>query len=183
MRCRVVLLLITTVLVLMPWSLSVQGSEIPAGQALPVPEFTHADNRDWLNSEPLSLRDLRGQVVLIDFWTFGCWNCYRSFPWLNAIEERLKARGFTVIGVHTPEFDHEKDRSRIHKKVGEFGLQHAVMVDNDKSYWKAMHNRYWPAYYLIDKQGRKRGVYFGETHSGDKQARAIEAHIEALLSE
>lgn len=182
-RYRFVILLITTMVVLTPWSLSAQGSEITASQALPVPEFTHTESQDWLNSEPLSLRDLRGQVVLVDFWTFGCWNCYRSFPWLNAMEERLKDRGLTVIGVHTPEFEHEKDRSEIREKIDAFGLQHAVMVDNDKSYWQAMHNRYWPAYYLIDKQGRKRGLYVGETHSGDKQAKAIEAQLEALLSE
>ena len=76
----------------------------------PAPEFTHSKSREWLNSQPLKLTDLRGKVLLIDFWSYGCWNCYRSFPWLTALEEKYKTNEFLVVGVHSPEFDHEKDR-------------------------------------------------------------------------
>jgi thiol-disulfide isomerase/thioredoxin len=147
------------------------------------PEFTHGNPSEWINSPPLTLESLRGQVVLLDFWTFACWNCYRSFPWLNDLEARLHGRGLRVVGVHTPEFDHERERAAVERKVAQYGLKHAVMLDNDHSYWNAMGNRYWPAFYLIDRQGRIRAHYAGETHRGDAQARRIEADIDALLSE
>lgn len=146
-------------------------------------EFTSNQQQDWINSSPLTLADLKGKVVLLDFWTFGCWNCYRSFPWLNAMEQRLAGEDFTVIGIHSPEFEHEKDYDRIKAKVKEFELHHPIMVDNNMAYWRAMHNRYWPAYYLIDKQGKIRKVYIGETHEGDARAIKIEAHIRQLLAE
>lgn len=149
----------------------------------PAPEFTHKEPQDWINSPPLSIQELAGKVVLIDFWTFACWNCYRSFPWLNAMEARLTGEAFQIIGVHTPEFDYEKIRSSIVEKVAEFGLKHPVMIDNDSSYWRAMNNRYWPAYYILDKQGKVRAAFFGETHEGDRRALEIEKTIRALLSE
>jgi len=112
-----------------------------------------------------------------------CWNCYRSFPWLTGLEQRLKDRDFRVIGVHTPEFEAEKDRTRIAERADHFGLHHPIMVDNDHAYWKAMGNRYWPAYYLIDRQGRVRHYFVGETHAGDERAVEIEARIRELLAE
>lgn len=149
----------------------------------PAPTMTHTTPRDWLNSEPLTWSDLRGQVVLLDFWTFMCWNCYRSFPWLTSLEASLAEQPFTVIGVHTPEFEAEKDHDRIRERAEHFGLHHPIMIDNDHSYWNAMGNRYWPAYYLIDKQGRLRALYIGETHADSDQARRIRAHIDRLLKE
>ena len=150
---------------------------------MPLPEFTHNAPVDWLNSEPISAESLRGKVVLVDFWTFECWNCYRSFPWLNKLEDKLLNENFTVIGVHSPEFDRERDRAAVAAKVKEFGLRHPVMIDNDFSYWKAMNNRYWPTFYLIDKQGSVRYRFVGETHSGDRQATLIERRIRELLAE
>ena len=160
-----------------------QSRLVPPDSAPAAPAFTHAAATEWINSPPLRLESLRGQVVLLDFWTFACWNCYRSFPWLNELETRLHRRGLRVIGVHTPEFDHERVRASIEGKVAQYGLKHPVMIDNDFSYWNAMDNRYWPAFYLLDKQGRIRAHYAGETHSGDAQARRIEADIETLLAE
>ncbi len=147
------------------------------------PEFTQSDPASWINTAPLTLDQLRGQVVLIDFWTFECWNCYRSFPWLNQVDQRYAAQGLQIVGVHSPEFEHEKALSRVQAKVREFELEHAVMIDNDFAYWRAMKNRFWPAFYLIDKHGRIRATYIGETHIGDKQAREIEAKIDQLLAE
>ena len=148
----------------------------------PLPEFT-GQQPDWLNSRLLSVEDLKGKVILLDFWTFDCWNCYRSFPWLNDLENRYQSKDFMVIGIHTPEFDHEKVRENIEKKISEFDLQHPVMMDNNFVYWRLMNNRYWPAFYLVDKQGMVRASYVGETHKGDKNAENIENMIKFLLAE
>ncbi len=147
------------------------------------PEFTHNGKQDWINSTPLSIKDLGGKVVMIDSWTFGCWNCYRSFPWMNAMEKRLLEKNFQVIGVHTPEFENEKVRKNIEAKVKEFELHHPIMIDSDSSYWRAMNNRYWPAYYILDKNGKIRAAFFGETHEGDRRAKQIESTIKTLLAE
>ncbi len=152
-------------------------------EPFPAAEFHHNTHKDWINSEPLSLDDLTGKVVLLDFWTFDCWNCYKSFPWMNSLEKRLESKGLQVIGVHTPEFSHEKVRSNIEAKVKEFKLHHPIMIDNDFTYWRAMHNKYWPAFYLIDKKSNVRAVYFGETHEGDQQAIEIDKKIKELLRE
>ena len=174
------LIIITSIVILQDMTLAAGGTLKTPIQA---PEFTHDNKQDWINSTPLSIRNLEGKVVLIDFWTFGCWNCYRSFPWLNAMEKRLDKENFQVIGVHTPEFENEKIRKNIEVKVKEFGLHHPIMVDNDSSYWRAMNNRYWPAYYILDKKGKIRAVFFGETHEGDRRAKQIEKAIQILLAE
>lgn len=148
-----------------------------------LPEFTHTDSADWINSPPLSKADLAGKVVLVDVWTFACWNCYRSFPWLNELNETFADQDFVTVGIHTPEFDYEKERDSVVEKVREFGLTHPVMMDNDMSYWRALGNRYWPAFYLIDKHGKARGYWVGETHSGDKRALQIEQAVRTLLAE
>ncbi len=148
----------------------------------PAPEFPPRSAAEWINSAPITLASLRGNVVLLDFWTFECWNCYRSFPWLNALEARFRDRGLKVVGVHTPEFAREKVIASIREKVREFKISYPVMVDNDHAYWNALGNQYWPAFYLIDREGKLRALYVGETHAGDAQARDIEAAVEKLLS-
>lgn len=148
-----------------------------------MPEFTQVDEAAWINTKPLSAGDLRGKVVLIDVWTYGCWNCYRSFPWLRTVEEKFADQDFTVIGIHTPEFDREKERENVVKKVAEFMLHHPVMMDNDFAYWRALRNKYWPAYYIVDKQGNIRDAFIGETHEGDRRAKKIEKLIAKLLKE
>ena len=156
---------------------------VATNAARPAPEFTQQSADAWLNSEPLKLSELRDQVVLLDIWTFDCWNCYRSFPWLNAMEKRLSQQGFKVIGIHTPEFEHEKVRAKVAAKISEFNLHHPVMMDNDFSYWRALGNRYWPTYYLIDKQGQIRATFVGETHANTPRAKKIEDAIALLLAE
>ena len=163
----------------MPPSVSVSPSDPPEV----LPQFHTQAAADWINSSPLRVEDLKGKVVLIDFWTYSCWNCYRSFPWLNAMEARLQGEDFIVVGVHTPEFDHERDRRKVAEKVKEFNLHHPVVLDNDHLYWRAMRNRYWPAFYLVDKQGRVRHWFVGETHKGSRQAITIEQAIIKLLAE
>jgi thiol-disulfide isomerase/thioredoxin len=175
-----ILILITALFTLARIIPAASGNEITP---FPAVEFNHKNPEDWINSKPLSINAYAGKVLLIDFWTFDCWNCYRSFPWLKAMERRLAPTGFEVLGVHTPEFSHEKVRENIVAKVKEFGLEHPVMIDNDFSYWKAMRNKYWPAFYLIDKKGQVRAIFFGETHEGDPAAKFIETTIEKLLEE
>jgi thiol-disulfide isomerase/thioredoxin len=155
------------------------GETAPAG----APVFTHADASAWINSEPLELSDFKGRVLLIDVWTFDCWNCYHSIPWLKSMESRLGPKGLALLGVHSPEFPHEQERARVVAKVKEFGIAHPVMLDNDFSYWRALDNHYWPAFYVIDKQGRLRGTFAGETHVGDERAKRVEALITSLLEE
>lgn len=157
-------------------------SATPA-QAVPAPEFTATSPADWINSPPLTLADLKGKVVLLDVWTFGCGNCIRSIPWLLDVEARLGPQGLKVIGIHSPEFEHERDGAAVRAKARQFGLTHPIMLDNDFRYWKALNNRYWPAYYLIDREGRIRARFVGETHKGSGQAREIEGMIERLLVE
>ena len=150
---------------------------------IPAPEFTRMDKGSWVNSAPLRLRDLRGQVVLLDVWTFECWNCYRSFPWLTDLESRLGPEGLRVVGIHSPEYERERDAAEVAAQTRKFGLDHPVMIDNDFAYWRALNNQYWPAFYLIDRRGRIRYRFVGETHQGEPRARTIEAAIRELLAE
>ena len=148
-----------------------------------MPEFKNDNPKEWFNSKPLKREDLKGKVVLIDVWTYGCWNCYRSFPWLNELEGKFSSDSFQVIGIHTPEFDREKTASNVAEKIKKFKLHHPVMMDNDFSYWKALNNRYWPSFYIVDKKGNIRFKHVGETHSGDRNAENIESEIRQLLLE
>lgn len=147
------------------------------------PEFTQTSAQEWLNSKPLTKKDLLGKVTLVDFWTFGCWNCYRSFPWLHTVEKQYKPKGFQIIGIHSPEFEHEKVHASIKAKVKQFKITNAVMVDNDMAFWKRMKNRYWPSFFIVDKKGNVRANFIGETHQGDAQAVKIEKMIAKLLAE
>jgi len=148
----------------------------------PLPHFTHTAERDWLASDPLTRADLEASVTLIDIWAFECWNCYRSFPWLRSLEAKFADREFRVIGVDAPEFNHEHqcDRGRVAAKMEVFGLEHPVMIDNDFSYWRALGNRYWPTFYIVDRDTHIRAVFIGETHVGDRRARAIEKLVQQL---
>ncbi len=151
-----------------------------------LPEFAYpyqSDGEFWFNSPPLSVRDLRGKVVLLDFWTFGCYNCINSLPWLKAVENKFAGDNFVVVGIHTPEFSHEKKRERVAEAIEKLQIRHPVVMDNDFIFWKAMRNRYWPTFYVADKSGVVRGVYIGETHSGTGKAAKIESQIAALLKE
>ena len=154
-----------------------------AKENYPLPEFTQTSAKEWLNSKPLTKKDLLGKVTLVDFWTFDCWNCYRSFPWLHGVEKKYKEKGFQILGIHSPEFAHEKVHENIKAKIKEFKITNAVMVDNDMGYWRKMNNRYWPAYYIVDKKGQVRAHFIGETHKNTTQANNIEATIEKLLVE
>jgi thiol-disulfide isomerase/thioredoxin len=118
--------------------------------------------RVWLNSTPLSFRQLRGRVVLVDFWDYTCVNCIRTFPYVQAWHERYGNKGLTVIGVHTPEFTFAQYESNVERGIREFGLTYPIVIDSDREIWKAFANRYWPTKYLLDKEGYLRYAHFGE---------------------
>jgi len=116
----------------------------------------------WLNSSPLTREQLKGKVVLIDFWTYSCINCLRSIPYVEAWWEKYKSDGLVVIGVHTPEFAFEKDPSNVAKSLIDLKITYPVAVDSNYAIWKAFHNQYWPAHYFIDANGTIRYHHFGE---------------------
>jgi cytochrome c biogenesis protein CcdA/thiol-disulfide isomerase/thioredoxin len=155
----------------------------PPGSRLPVlgsaPEIS--GTQSWFNTpggRALSLEDLRGEVVLIDFWTYSCINCIRTLPYLKAWDERYRDRGLNVIGVHAPEFPFERDAGNVEDAVRRHGLRYAVAQDNDFVTWNAYGNQFWPAKYLIDARGRVRYTHFGE---GDYEE--TEEAIRSLLAE
>ena len=133
---------------------------------------------EWLNSPPLTREQLKGKVVLVDFWTYSCINCIRSVPYTNAWYAKYKDQGLVVIGVHAPEFAFERDPGNVRKAVADFGIRYPVALDNNLAIWRAFDNRYWPAHYLADAQGRIRYHHFGEGHTDE-----TEAAIRALLAE
>ena len=118
--------------------------------------------RVWLNSTPLSFRQLRGRAVLVDFWDYTCVNCIRALPYVQAWHERYRDKGLTVIGVHTPEFTFAQYESNVERGIREFGLTYPIVIDSDREVWKAFANRYWPTKYLLDKDGYLRYGHFGE---------------------
>jgi thiol-disulfide isomerase/thioredoxin len=132
----------------------------------------------WLNSPPRTLAALRGKVVLVEFWTFACRNCRNVEPHVRAWHERFAGEGLVVIGVHTPELDHERDLANVKRHLAEQRVTWPVLVDNGFRTWRAYGNRYWPAFYLIDARGRIRHRRFGEGGYAE-----MEAWIERLLAE
>lgn len=166
------------------WNGSIHSGPVIAQDSYEVaPEFTADENRFWINSEPLKMKDLRGKVVMLDVWTFACWNCYRSLPWVKKVQERFAGSPFQIIGIHSPEFPKEKDVQNVKDAIKEHALTFPNMMDNDFAYWARLKNKYWPTFYLIDKQGRIRHKMIGETHEGTDKALAFEKIVETLLSE
>ena len=164
----------------------VEGHGRPTGQPAsngsdlsdlgPAPEFTGIDH--WLNSKPLTLADLRGKVVLVDFWTYSCINCIRTLPYVEGWYQKYASDGLVVVGVHAPEFAFEHDTGNVSAATARYGITYPVAQDNEFATWSAYSNQYWPADYLIDATGHIRAEHFGE---GDYDA--TEADIRALLQE
>jgi thiol-disulfide isomerase/thioredoxin len=146
------------------------------------PEFTHRRAVDWLNSEPLTLAKLKGKVVLVEFWAFECVNCLNSAAWLDAVEHDKGPAGLVIVGVHTPELPAEKDPDNVRRAVQRLRIHHPVMIDEDYTYWKALHNKYWPGFYLIGRDGMLYGSYVGEMHQGEARSKAVEDAIDQLLA-
>ena len=135
-------------------------------------------NDSWINSEPLTLEGQRGKVVVIDFWTYTCINCIRTFPYLRDWHAKYADKGLVIIGVHTPEFEFEKKRENVIAAAEEYGLLYPIAQDNNFDTWHAYENRFWPAKYLIDKDG-----YIRYTHFGEGAYDETEKQIQDLLTE
>jgi thiol-disulfide isomerase/thioredoxin len=116
----------------------------------------------WLNTEPLTARALHGRVVLVDFWTYSCVNWLRTLPYVRAWADRYADRGLVVVGVHAPEFGFEHDLENVRRAVGELEVRYPVVIDNEFAVWRGFDNHYWPAIYLVDRDGRVRFHHFGE---------------------
>jgi cytochrome c biogenesis protein CcdA/thiol-disulfide isomerase/thioredoxin len=117
---------------------------------------------NWIQSEPLTLNELKGKVVLVDFWTYSCINCIRTLPYVTKWDEKYKDEGLVIVGVHAPEFEFEKETENVVQAMADFGIKYPVVQDNEFNIWRAYKNRYWPAKYLIDKEGKIRYTHFGE---------------------
>ena len=151
-----------------------------ASAGLPIlgtaPNFTGISH--WLNSDPLTVTQLKGKVVLIDFWTYSCINCIRTLPHVTSWYDTYKSQGLVVVGVHAPEFAFEKDTTNVANAIKQYNIHYPVAQDNDLATWSAYGNQYWPAEYLIDANGNIRATHFGEGNYDE-----TEANIRALLKE
>jgi cytochrome c biogenesis protein CcdA/thiol-disulfide isomerase/thioredoxin len=159
-------------------AMMMMSSTAPGAGAGPqmMPELSGATA--WINSPPLTPDQLKGHVVLVDFWTYSCINCLRSIPYVRAWADKYKDSGLIVIGVHTPEFAFEKDLDNVRRAVKELKITYPVALDNDYRIWKAFSNSYWPADYLVDATGHIRFHHFGEGKYGES-----EQQIQQLLKE
>jgi cytochrome c biogenesis protein CcdA/thiol-disulfide isomerase/thioredoxin len=156
------------------------GTSLAIGEGLgnygKAPEFTGISQ--WLNSKPLTMKNLKGKVVLIDFWTYTCINCIRTLPHVTSWYEKYKDKGFVVVGVHTPEFEFEKSTYNVQDALKRYNIHYPVAQDNDYGTWSAYNNQYWPAEYLIDANGVIRHTHFGEGEYDQ-----TEQYIQKLLNE
>jgi thiol-disulfide isomerase/thioredoxin len=162
---------------------SIVGSHAAAGQEPPSivgssPLYGLSGATGWINSPPLTAKQLKGKVVLVDFWTYSCINCLRALPYMEAWSQKYKDNGLVVIGVHTPEFDFEKELPNVQKAVQKFGITYPIALDSNRSIWDAFHNEFWPAHYFIDAKGKVRFEHFGEGNYDES-----EHWIQQLLQE
>ena len=157
------------------------GSSIPEDRLLEetnsatAPEFAAGT---WVNSEPLSIKGLRGRVVLVEFWTFGCYNCRNTLPYVKRWHDRYSNKGLTIVGVHSPEFDEERNADIVRKQVASLGIRFPVVTDNDFQTWRAYKVEAWPTTFLLDKTGKVRW-----THVGEGAYDEAEQTIQKLLAE
>jgi thiol-disulfide isomerase/thioredoxin len=158
----------------------VAATVVSAAPSAP-PEFTHSRPDDWINSAPLTLAALRGKVVLVEFWAFECVNCLNSRAWVQSLERSRAAGGLVVVGVHTPELSEERFPDAVRKAVVRLGIHDPVMIDEDSSYWTALHAQYWPTFCLIGRDGLLYACVPGEMHTGDPRAVKVEQALDLLL--
>ncbi len=135
------------------------SASLSFAESTPAPEIM---SPTWINSEPLKLEELRGKVVMVEFWTFGCWNCRNIEPYVKAWHKKYEKDGLVVIAVHSPEFNHEKEVARVKDYVEENSISYPVPIDNDFRNWRRYKNRYWPTLYVIDKKGTIQYTRIGE---------------------
>jgi peroxiredoxin len=165
-------------------TLSPAIAQEPATFKAKAPELEERPASEWINSKPLKLSELHGQVVVLHFWTFGCINCQHNFPSLKAWQKAFAKKGVTIIGVHTPELPREKNIQNVRRAVEKNGLTYPIVFDKDARTWKSWDNRMWPTTYLIDKNGYVRHRWDGELNwKKTKGAALMRSKIEQLLAE
>ena len=142
------------------------------------PKLVWTENKQWMNSKPLTPELLKGKIVLLDFWTYSCVNCLRTLPALKHMWENYHKKGLMIIGVHTPEFEFEKDYDNVKKATEKFNVQYPVILDNDYKTWSAYNNHYWPRKYIIDIDG-----FIVYDHIGEGAYKETELKIQDLLGE
>lgn len=135
------------------------GAGVEAKDAPAAPAFSQGA---WINSDALTLASLRGRVVVVDFWTFGCYNCRNTLPSIKRLHDTYAAKGLTVVGVHTPESAYEKDFANVRRSVGSLGIRYPVVTDNDYATWHAYNVNAWPTVFILDRRGRVRYQHVGE---------------------
>ncbi len=152
------------------------------GETAPAPEFR--DVTQWINTEPLSMAQLGGKVVIVHFWTNGCSNCMNNYKHYRSWQERYAGKDVVIVGIHTPETAGEREVARIKDQATKHGLKFPIAVDNDASNWNAWNNRYWPAVYVVDRRGRVRYGWEGElNYKGAAGEETIRKLIDSLLKE
>jgi thiol-disulfide isomerase/thioredoxin len=149
--------------------------------SMPAPDFPRGSR--WLQSEPLTVSALRGRVLVLHFWTFGCINCQHNYPVYKAWQEQYAGKAVKLVGVHTPEFPSEADVANVEREVRRHGLKYPVVIDNDSRIWKAWRNHFWPSIYLVDKRGQVRYHWDGELDLDAAEGRQFARHIDELLAE
>jgi thiol-disulfide isomerase/thioredoxin len=169
---------VAVVLCCMAASLPLAEAQEPPSIVGSAPLYGLSGATGWINSKPLTAKQLEGKVVLVDFWTYSCINCLRALPYVEAWAEKYKDSGLVIIGVHTPEFGFEQEMPNVQKAVQKFGVTFPVALDSKNAIWNAFHNEYWPADYFIDVHGKVRHEHFGEGGYGQS-----ERWIQELLKE
>ncbi|WP_342735756.1 thioredoxin family protein [Bradyrhizobium sp. B117] len=149
--------------------------QVAATSQQAAPDFTGINT--WFNSKPLGIADLRGKVVLVDFWTYGCVNCVNTLPHVTDLYAKYKDKGLVVVGVHTPEFPFERSASNVQAALKRHGITYPVAQDNDSKTWNAYRNQYWPAQYIIDQSGK---IVF--QHEGEGAYDQIDRTVARLLN-
>ena len=168
-------------------------SSAPAGDALAISSPASADpgrrpappivSKTWINSAPIRPADLKGRVVLVEFWTFGCGNCQATVPAMQRLWSDYGDRRLVLVGVHTPETSTEREPGNVRAAIAEQKISFPVALDNDYRIWKSFGNRYWPTIYVIDARGALRFTHIGELHVGTNEWRDLTRRIDALLRE
>lgn len=183
----IILLALVTVVVAyvrhprLPGFILSRTSRASSEQPMPVdnsPAAHEFASGNWINSEPLTLKRLRGRVVLVDFWTFACYNCRNTLPYVKKWDTRYRDKGLTIVGVHSPELDEERVLENVKRETASLGIRYPVVTDNDYATWRAYEVEAWPTLFLVDKQGHIRWSHVGE---GDYEK--TEKLIQQLLAE
>jgi thiol-disulfide isomerase/thioredoxin len=161
--------------------LTLAAAAVVAAAPTSTPEFTHSKPDDWINSDPLTLAGLRGKVVLLDFWAFDCVNCVRSREWIESLEKSRAPQGLVIVSVHSPELSEERAPAGVRKAAERLKMHEPIMLDQDSTYWKALHAQYWPTFCLVGRDGLLYACVPGEMHPGDERAAKVEQALDILL--